>query len=191
MYRRLMHYNTWPMYVGCLAWLLIALALGLAQGAGTAMANGGTRTLVKDEKAGPYELRVGISPGAPTVGVMHLSVIVRDPVGDKAITGATVMVSVTGPEGATPFGPVPALSTPNAPEFYDLNIPLDAEGAWALDLMIDGPLGPGNLVLPLQVTSSGGFSLVFLAAAAIALLAASVWTWDRIKRRGQKRGRTA
>ena len=49
-------------------------------------ANGATRLIVNDEKVGPYLFRVGILPGNPKVGALHLSVLIRAAEGDHVLS---------------------------------------------------------------------------------------------------------
>ena len=53
--------------------LAAAALLIFAHGPLAVHANGGTRPVVKNERVGPYELEVGILPGSPRVGNLHLS----------------------------------------------------------------------------------------------------------------------
>ena len=154
---------------------------------GTAVANGGTRPVVKNERVGPFELEMGIQPGDPRVGTLHLSILVKDLEEGKTITNATVAVMANGPEGATNVGRVVARNNLQSPEFYEANITLDTEGSWTVVLEVASDLGEVELVVPLEVSSPSGFNFIFVIAVAIALLALSVWTWDRIKGRKRRR----
>ena len=166
--------------------LLSCFLASLAYSQQAAHANGATE-VVKRERAGPYELQVGISPGTPRVGNLHISLVMRDAEGGETITNATVMVTAKGPQGATGAGPLQAISSPQSPQFYDADVPLDMEGSWILTLDLEGELGPASLELPLEVTKGGEVSVAFVAAAAIAFLAISIWTWDRVRGRTQRR----
>ena len=81
---------------------------------------GGTRSLTKNERMVPYEIQVGILTGAPSVGNLHLSILVKDPE-----TRATIMVMAAGPEVATNVGPIRAINASLSSQLYDLDIPLD------------------------------------------------------------------
>ena len=172
-------------------WAMVALILMISTivplNQSPVLANGATRELVKNQRVGPYELQVGILPGGPKVGNLHISILITDAESGNLVTDATVSVLAQGPEGSTRIGPVPAPNTPQNPQFYDVDISLDAEGSWAVTLEIDAAQGTENLEVPLEVTSGGGISLALVAAAAIALLAVSIWAWDRIKSRRRRR----
>ena len=121
---------------GCRYRLLVAAILAaaalliFAHGPLAVHANGGTRPVVKNERVGPYELEVGILPGSPRVGNLHLSILVKDAGSGVLLTDATVMVAAEGPIDATIAGPVRAVNTPQRPEFYDADITLDMVGSW-------------------------------------------------------------
>ena len=68
---------------------------------GTASANGAVRLVVIDEVAGPYLLRVGVLPGDPTLGPLHVSILIQDALGETAVDDATVTVAATGPGAAS------------------------------------------------------------------------------------------
>ena len=176
-----------------LAWLPCWLLLsGMIYASGgteplRVQANGATRELVKSERAGPYELRVGVFPGTPRIGNLHLSIQVKDAERGEILTGAAVTVTANGPEGATDVGPVRAVTTLDSPQFYDVDIPLDVVGRWDFTLDIEAELGDAALEVPLHVSEAEGFNLIFLLALAIAFLALAIWTWDRV--RGKRRQR--
>lgn len=151
----------------------------------------GTIQVVKKERAGPYELQVGMSPGTPRVGNLHVSLVVKDVELGKPITNATVMVMARGPEGGTDLGPLQAANNLESPQFYDADLLLDTEGSWMLILDIESDLGAASLELPLEVTKANGVSVALVATVAIAFLALSVLIWGRISRRGKSRTKMA
>lgn len=166
---------------------LLSLALLLTLGIDAASANGGTRPLVRDELVGPYSFDVGIFPGRPTVGNLHLSILIKDAVSGGALTNATVMVTLTGPEGSTPVGPVQAVNTPQTPRFYDVNVPLDMIGTWDLSLAAETHLGPASLNVPVQVTEATGIDIVYPLIALLGALAILFWVLARIRSRRRRR----
>ena len=160
---------------------LVALALALWPV--PAHANGAAVAIVKNRQVGPYEIEVAILPGAPTVGDLHLSILVRDLEQGNSITDANALVMAVGPEGATNVGPTPALNTQTTPQFYEADISLDVTGAWTLTLDIDGGLGRESISLPIEVTEGSGFSLAFIAALGIAFLALAIWLAALVRRK--------
>lgn len=167
--------------------IMVSAALWVLTGQGELLANGATRLLVRDAPAGPYLLEVGILPGTPRVGTLHVTVLVNEAAGGTPLTDALVDVTADGPEGATDAGPVRAVNTALDLRFYEADLPLDTEGAWTLTVDADGPLGPGRLALPMQVRPAQGLDLVYVLAAFVALTALGIWIWDRI-RAGRRRG---
>ncbi|MCE2404837.1 MAG: hypothetical protein J4F43_06740 [Dehalococcoidia bacterium] len=170
-------------------WLLLLGAIHASSAGGplAVHANGATRELVKSERAGPYELRVGILPGIPRVGNLHLSIQVRDAAQGTILTGGAVTVTATGPEGSTAVGPVAAVASLESPQFYDVDVPLDTIGRWNFTLQVEAELGNAALDVPLDVSEAEGFNLIFLLALAIAFLALAIWTWDRVRGRRRRR----
>ena len=174
------------------AWTVLVLGVSLmvTSGLEPVYANGATRPVVTNARVGPYMLQVGILPGKPKVGNLHLAIVVKDAEGGATITDATVTVAATGPEGATNVSPVQARNTPIIPQLYDVDISLDMEGSWTLTLEIDSRSGKAGLDVPLQVTASGGANLVIPIAGAVGFLALAVWVRGRLSRRGKRRKST-
>ena len=167
--------------VAALAILAVALWPASAHANGTAIA------IVKNKQVGPYEIEVAILPGAPKVGNLHLSILVRDLEQGSSITDANALVMAAGPEGATNVGPTPALNTQTTPQFYEADIPLDVVGAWTLSLDIDGGLGHESISLPIEVTEGSGFSLAFIAALGIAFLALAIWLTGLVRKKSRRK----
>ena len=160
--------------------LLLAGPVVFLSGNETAQANGGTRPVVTNQTVGPYKVQVGIFPGQPRVGNLHLSIRVEDASGVQVLTGATVFASLTGPPGATDVGLVPAANTPQNPQTYDVDMPLDMIGSWILTLETNSELGKASLDVPLEVVEPEGFDLILFLAGGVAILALVVWIRDRI-----------
>lgn len=175
--------GTWGI---CLS-LIATVCFGLAYGVGPASANGGTRPLVINAQSGPYEIQVGIFPGRPKVGNLHLSILVKDATAGSTITDATIMVGARGPTGAAGVPPVQAINTPQSPQFYDADIQLDTVGSWTLTVETGAGLGKASLDVPFEVTESEGIDIVFVLAGGVALVALSLWLLDRIGRRRKRR----
>ena len=166
--------------VAAIAALLAAVASGW--GAGAAQANGAARIIVQDRQAGPFLLRVGIVPGTPTVGLLHLSVLVQDAAGETAVTDAAVSVVAVGPEGSG--GPVrmEAANSLQSPQLYEGNLSLDALGAWILTVDTESPLGQATLEVPIEVQESSPFNLMFVILGVAVALIAGVLLWSQLQR---------
>jgi len=155
--------------------LLAAAPAALISGVETAQANGGTRPVVTNKTVGPYKLQVGIFPSKPSVGNLHLSIIVEDAARGQPLADATVFVSLAGPAGPTNVGPMPANNTPQNPQFYDVNMPLDMIGNWTLTLETNSNLGQASLDVPLEVAEPEGFDLILLLTGGVVILAIALW----------------
>ncbi len=170
-----------------LAFLALLLALS-AVFSGTALANGAVKlVVVVDEVAGPSLLRVGVLPGDPTLGPLHVSILIQDAQGETAVDNATVSVASTGP-GTAPQAEV--VNSPQSPQLYEGNLWLDELGDWSLTLDIDSQLGEGNHTLAVRATAEGGFYLMFVIAGAAAVLVVGSLVWSQLQRRRRlSRGR--
>lgn len=143
---------------------LMSMSVALLPRLEHASANGATRLIVKDVRAGPYLFRIGILPGSPKVGNLHLSVLIHSADGDAPINDGRIIVTATGQEAEMTAGPVLATNTPQNPQVFDADITLTAIGSWTLSLETDSSLGQGTLEVPLQVTEAGGINLLIVVA---------------------------
>ncbi len=167
--------------------LLAALALTAGMLAGTASANGAVKLVVIDEVAGPYLLRVGVLPGDPTLGPLHVSILIQDAQGDTAVDAATMSVVATGPGSPSH---TEAVNSPQGPQLYEGNLYLDALGEWSLTLDIDSSLGEASHTFAVRATAEGGFNLMYVIVAAVAALVVGSLAWSQVQRRRRlSRGR--
>ncbi len=166
--------------------LLLAITTAFAVGLNReASANGTARIIANDAVAGPYLLRIGIVPGSPKVGLLHLSIRIQAAAENVDVTNARILMTATGPgPGAAPVQ-VLALNTPLIPQLYEGDIPLDTLGRWTLTVAADGPLGPGTLEVPFQVTESGGVNLLFVIIGVAAVLVVGSLIWSQ-RQRGRR-----
>ena len=146
-------------------------------------ANGATRLIVNDGKAGPYLFRVGILPGSPKVGNLHLSVLIQPVEGNDAIEDGQMLIQATGPAPEMTAGPVHATNTPLNPQVFDADITLTAIGRWTMTLETISELGEATLVVPLQVTEAEGFNLLIAVVIVVIILAIATLGWSQMKRR--------
>ena len=160
--------------------ILAVLALAAGLSTGTASANGAVRLVVIDEVAGPYLLRVGVLPGDPTLGPLHVSILIQDAQGETAVDDATVSVAATGPGTASH---TEAVNSPQSPQLYEGNLYLDSLGEWSLTLDIDSPLGQATHIFGVRAKAEGGFNLMFVIAGAAAVLVVGTLVWSQLQRR--------
>ena len=195
-------YGLVPRFLTLTAIVLIAVAgFGLRPSGDVASANGATRIIVNDAEVGPYIIRVGILPGSPKIGLLHLSILIQDAALEVAVTDAAVLMTATSVElrsiesldGVGPGGStvqVEAFNTPQSPQLYEGNVPFDALGSWILTLETDSPLGPASLDVPLQVTESGGVNLLFVIVGVAAVLVVGSLLWSQ-RQRGRRSNSSA
>lgn len=150
-------------------------------------ANGATRLIVKDERSGAYLFRVGILPGSPKVGNLHLSVLIHSAEGDVPIDDGRLVITATGPEAGITTGAVQAANTPQNPQVFDADITLTALGSWNMTVTADSSLGMATLIVPLEVSESGGFNLIIV----VVVVALVVIAISLVRSRTQKRGKPA
>ena len=148
-----------------------------------ASANGGTRLIVNDERVGPHKFRLGILPGSPKVGNLHLSVLIQAAEGDTVIRDAQIVVHATGPEPGMTAGPVKAKNTPLNPQLFDADLNLTALGSWVMTIETISNLGTSSLIVPLHVTEADGLNLLVVLVFAVIILAVATLWWSQKKRR--------
>ena len=164
--------------------LLISTAVALPT-SGLVSANGATRLIIDDVKEGPYLFRVGILPGSPKVGNLHLSVLIQSADGDEVINDARMIIQATGPEPGMTAGPVQATNTPLNPQVFDADITLTALGTWSMTLETVSELGEATLVVPLQVTESGGFNLLIVVVIFVLVVVIGAIGLSKMQRKRQ------
>lgn len=160
--------------------LLAALALAAGLYGGSAFANGAVRLVVIDEVAGPYLLRVGVLPGDPTLGPLHVSILIQDRDGEVAVEDATVSVAATGPGAPSR---TEAVNSPQSPQLYEGNLYLDALGEWSLTLNIDSGLGQAEHTFAVRARAEGGFNLMFIIVPAVIVLIIGSLVMSQLQRR--------
>ena len=166
--------------------LALFAALAMLPG-GTASANGAVRLVVIDEVAGPFLLRVGVLPGDPSIGPLHVSTLIQDASGDTAVDDATVRVSVSGPGTASQTD---AVNSSQNPQLYEGNLLLDSLGQWSVTLDIESPLGRASHTFSIRTAEDGGFNLMFvIVAAAVVLIVGSLVLSQLQRRRRLSQGR--
>ena len=170
--------------------LLLAAGIGIGVlDAGIALANG-RATLIASQEQGPYRVEVSILPGRAVVNNTHLSVRVVELSSAAILTAAQVQVSATGPADAAGqaavLGPI-AAANDVLPQFFEATLPFTVPGAWEMRISVATEAGQETFRVPLEVRPGGQINLILVAAIAVAVLALSIWTYDRI--RGRRRNR--
>ena len=146
-------------------------------------ANGATRLIVNDVKEGPYLFWVGVLPGSPKVGNLHLSILIQSAESEEIISDGQMIIQATGPEFGMTAGPVRATNSPLNPQVFDADITLTALGAWTITLETVSELGEATLVMPLQVTEAGGFNLLIVVVIVGLVVAIGSLGWSQMQQR--------
>lgn len=168
--------------------LIAALWIGFAP---RALANGGadTRTIF-EERVGDYGVVVTSTPGRPTEGLVHLTFSVSDAETGEVIRDAALELTANPPAESelTEASFVIDRSDIN-PELYDVDVRLEDEGIWELELTIDGPRGLEQVAIPLEVRGPASkiFAiLIVVLAFPLLLVLLEIWRrWDRRKKKAQ------
>ncbi len=165
--------------------VLLTLAVIGAFGYAPVSANG-RATLISSQEQGPYLVEVSILPNRAVVNNTHISIRIVSLSSGEPLTEASVSVTAAGPAAANGFGPIPTDNNV-LPQFFEATLPFDTPGEWQLSVSVDSDLGDATLQVPLEVREGRPINLILVAAIAVALLALSIWTYDRI--RGRQRSR--
>lgn len=162
--------------------LLVSATTALPLRPGQASANGATRLIVNGQRSGPYLFRVGILPGSPKVGNLHLSILIQSADGEIPINDGQIVVMATGPEAGMTAGPVTATNSPQNPQVFDADITLTTLGSWTLTLETVSELGQATLKVPLQVTESGSFNLLIVVFIFVVVVVIGAMGWSQLQR---------
>ena len=161
--------------------MILVLAAAVLSASATASANGSVKLVVSGEVAGPYVLTVGVLPGDPIAGPLHVSIRLQNDDEDQSpVEDASVGVAVSGP--GTPDR-TEAVSSPQDPSLYEGNLLLDALGDWVVTLDIDSPAGQATHSFNVRARDESGFNLMFVIAAAAAVLVVASLVWSQLQRR--------
>lgn len=160
--------------------LLAALTVMAGLQAGSASANGSVKLVVIDEVAGPFLLRVGVLPGDPIAGPLHVSILLLHAEDQSAVQDASVRVRVDG--AGTP-DETDAVNSPQSPQLYEGNLLLDSLGEWVVALNIESPAGQATHTFNVRARSEGGFNLMYVIVAAAAVLVIGSLFFSQLQRR--------
>ena len=182
--------TTRPIFlVPILLLVFTALWVGLAP---WVLANGGvdTRTIF-EEGVGGYGVVVTVTPGRPTEGLVHLTFRVSDAETEAIIKDATLELNAVPPaESELGEASFSIEKSEVNPDLYDVDVRLEAEGVWELELFIEGPRGREQVEIPLEVRGPASkiFAILIVVLAFPLLLALlEIWRrWDRRKKKSQR-----
>ena len=164
----------WP----CLLLSLVILCI-LAWGPGPVSANG-KATLISTQEQGPYRFEVSILPSRAIVNNTHLSLRVIALESEETLTEAEVRILAEGPHLSAEFGPLVA-DNDVLPQFFETTLPFDSPGLWQVSINVNTELGDETIRVPMDVREGRPINLILVAAIAVAIIAVSIWTFDRIR----------
>ena len=148
--------------------LAAGLAIVVASYPGVTHANGRVTNFQK-KMAGPYEIGLGTIPPSPSVGNLHLALIVTDPATGNPVLDAKVEIVGTGPDSAEiEIGPTFAANSAQDPTYYEVNTSVGREGMWLFTTTITDSDGEYSADFQVEVKNSspitGILTLVVLLA---------------------------
>ena len=138
------HLTTRPVLIfTSLALVFAALWVGLAP---QALANGGADTrVIFEEEVGGYGVIITSTPGRPTEGLVHLTFSVSDAESGAIIRDAALELTARPPaDSELSEASFPISRSEVNPDLYDVDVRLEAEGVWELELSIEGPRWVGR-----------------------------------------------
>ncbi|HSM58678.1 MAG TPA: hypothetical protein VK879_21165 [Candidatus Sulfomarinibacteraceae bacterium] len=168
-------------------WLLLLVLLLLGAPMGAAAHGGGAPQLV-NEPAGPYMLSAWTDPDPPRPGEFHVTIAVAEPgQGREAgppILGAEVEVRLVAQGATQPLTTARASNEAAANKlFYEADLQVPAEGAYEVQIAVDGPQGSGEAAFAIEASASGGVNWTLMgglgAALFVVVFAVNAWRNNR------------
>ena len=179
--------SAWRRTVSAMAVVVLAAAIALASSASVS-ADGQAVEIFRD-RAGPYDVVVGVRPETPRVGPVHFSITLTDAATSLQVSDAEVTI-IANDELGQPTFQARALNTPKSPQLYEANISFESAGAWTVQVQVlNARLGPAAFsfplaVEPLSIGPESGGALVLLGVIVVLIGGASyVWYGARRQRR--------
>ena len=173
-----------------MAMAVVSITIAIwSYGAGDAGANGNSFEIFR-ERAGNFEVAVGVQPETPVIGQLHVTVTPLDASSGDPVTDATVTVVASKDDGASRYIS-PALNSPADPNSYDANFKLSSPGDWTLSVDVaSDSLGSATFSVGLKVKNleyslvGAGFFVWLLTTAAF--VGGGLYVW-RSARRARER----
>lgn len=180
----------WRRTVSATAVAILFAVMALASSASVS-ADGDVVEVFRD-RAGPYEVVVGVLPETPRVGPVHFSITLTDAATSLLVDDAEITI-VASDELGQPAYQTRALNTPRSPQSYEANISFGEAGAWTVEVrVLTARLGPATFSFPLEVDVLSiapvtGGALVLLGVI-IVLIVGTLYVWYSARRQ-RRRGR--
>lgn len=141
---------------------------------------------------GPYFMRVTT---APFIGNMHFVVFLAESDGETPVEGAEISLwgRTTGGEEFQAAGPIDGQPSPDGPNLYTVDIPVNEIGRWVFTVNVSDASGENSVDIPLTVGRRGGVNLgvvvILLILVVLAGLVALSWGRRRQRRKGRSGAR--
>lgn len=141
-----------------------------------AQANGRTIPILENTQ-GPYLVEIRSSHPTPSIGKLHLNIVLWTLEAIEPVNHATVSIKALGP-GTEPLilGPFDAYKTPTYSNWYEFNIELYKEGEWVFTVDISEEESLTSFDFPIHVKDIAlNWMLMILFATAIPIIAMITW----------------
>ena len=149
-------------------------------------------TVLFDDTAGEYGLRIRQLPESPIVGTLQVIVEPVNASTGEPVTDALVRVFATpSEEGERQYSP--ALNFPSDRSIYFAQLELEHPGTWTIDVEIDGPLGREIAITETSIRSRSrsGDNIILGTAlftlVTVAFAGGGLWVWYSSKKARARR----
>ncbi len=131
-----------------------------------ALSANGIGTLVREQVAGPYRVRVGIQPYPPVTGRLVMTVWLVEELSGEPVPDADVVALASGP-GAGAQGSLMMEFNGDPWDVFHQHaaVSVTEPGSWTFDIAIKGRVGSGDVTVPLDFArespaQTGGGNLI-------------------------------
>ena len=180
--------SVWRRTGSLMAVVILATAMALGSSA-TASAHGDAVEIFRD-RAGPYDVVVGVLPETPRVGPVHFSITLTDTATSLQVNDAEVTI-IANDERGRPTFQARALNTPQSPQLYEANISFESAGVWTVEVQVlTARLGLTTFSFPIDVGPlaigpvTGG--AVVLLGVIVVLIGGASYVWYSARRQRRK-----
>ncbi|MCI0440180.1 MAG: hypothetical protein L0177_13780 [Chloroflexi bacterium] len=116
-----------------------------------ALSANGIGTLVREQVAGPYRVRVGIQPYPPVTGRLVMTVWLVEELSGEPVPDADVVALASGPGAGAQGGLMMDFNGDPWDLFHQhAAISVPEPGSWTFEIAIEGRLGSGAVTVPLD-----------------------------------------
>lgn len=165
--------------------LILLLSLMGARAQAVA-AHGGGELIARSIEAGPYVASIWVNPPQPRAAeAIHFTVGLADPQDEGPILDADIEILMWYEEEGTPAASAVATTDQSINKlFYETDMEVPREGAYAVVFQISGPRGEGIVELPVEVKPASSINWLAVGFAGLGLVL--VWGYWRSRRAPSK-----